>query len=201
MSNHVFVNCPFDDKYLPLLKALLFSLIRIGYEPRLALERSNSAEVRLDKIKQLIEESDFGIHDLSRSKSKTVGEYYRLNMPFELGLDLGFRDYANRKSSKPILILEEERYSTQKALSDLSFADCKCHKGQAEEMVYEVRDWFADIHDPKKTIGPAQLWNEYNEFNSFLLTTLHDSGYNAKTVKRLRIPEFMQYAKEFIAGR
>ncbi len=48
-------------------------------------------------------------------------------MPFELGIDLGCRDYNSEEKYKlkKILILEEEKYSTQKALSDLSFADCK----------------------------------------------------------------------------
>src|SRR5690606_26240878 len=119
---------------------------KIGFNPRISLERNDSGEIRLYKIKELIESSMYSIHDLSRAKASKKGEYFRQNMPFELGLDLGCRDYNSKDQykKKKILILEQEKYSTQKALSDLSFADCKCHKGEAEEIVYEVRNWFAE---------------------------------------------------------
>ena len=145
-EKNIFINCPFDDDYFPLLKPLLYTVKKIGFKPRITLERNDSGEVRLHKIKELLEASKYSIHDLSRAKAKKVGEYFRQNMAFELGLDLGCRDYSKSKilKGKKILILEDEKYSTQKALSDLSFADCKCHKGDAEELVYEVRNWFAE---------------------------------------------------------
>jgi hypothetical protein len=65
-TNSVFINCPFDNEYLPLLKPLLFILIKLGFNPRIALERSDSGEIRLNKILELIESSKFSIHDLSR---------------------------------------------------------------------------------------------------------------------------------------
>jgi hypothetical protein len=36
---NVFVNCPFDDKYLRLLRPLLFTVIYLGLKSRIALER------------------------------------------------------------------------------------------------------------------------------------------------------------------
>jgi hypothetical protein len=53
------------------------------------LERLDSGRPRIDKIISLIKESKYAIHDLSRLKAREAGEYYRLNMPFELGLDVG----------------------------------------------------------------------------------------------------------------
>jgi len=97
-EKNIFINCPFDKEYLPMLKTLLYVIKKIGYNPRIALERSDSGEVRLDKIKELIESSKYSIHDLSRIKSKEVGEYSRQNMPFELGLDLGCRVLVLKKS-------------------------------------------------------------------------------------------------------
>lgn len=41
-ESNVFINCPFDDEYKPLLRALLFSVIDLGFEPRIALERLNA---------------------------------------------------------------------------------------------------------------------------------------------------------------
>ena len=50
-SKNVFINCPLDDEYTPLLQAILFCLIRFGFIPRIATERMDSGEIRLDKIR------------------------------------------------------------------------------------------------------------------------------------------------------
>lgn len=55
-AESVFVNCPFDNQYFPLLKALLFSLIYIGKKPQIS-ETTDSGEVWLNKIKELMLES------------------------------------------------------------------------------------------------------------------------------------------------
>ena len=52
-ETNVFINCPFDDDFAPLLQAILFCVITMGFEPRLATERSDSGETRLDKIREL----------------------------------------------------------------------------------------------------------------------------------------------------
>jgi hypothetical protein len=90
----VFVNCPFDDAYLALLRPLLFTVIYLGYAPRIASERSDSGESRLDKICELIRSCRYSIHDLSRLKAARADEFYRMNMPFELGIDYGARQYG-----------------------------------------------------------------------------------------------------------
>ena len=196
-EKNIFINCPFDDEYFPLLKPLLYTIKRIGFTPRISLERSDSGEIRLHKIKELIESSQYSIHDLSRAKSKKKGEYFRQNMPFELGLDLGCRDYNSDNSfkNKKILILEEEKYSTQKALSDLSFADCKCHKGDAEELVYEVRNWFAE-NGNKNVPSASSIWDGFNEFYADLYLEKSSLGFKSKDIERLPIAEFMSYIDE-----
>ena len=49
----VFINCPFDGEYHSLLRPLLFTIIYLGFTPRIALERSDSLELRLNKIAEL----------------------------------------------------------------------------------------------------------------------------------------------------
>ena len=123
-EKNVFVNCPFDDDFRQLLLGIVFTIIYFGYKPRLSLERADSAESRIQKILELIEESKFGIHDLSRIMSSDKEEHYRMNMPFELGIDYGCQKLKGGKwSQKKILILEKERYRFQKAISDLSGSD------------------------------------------------------------------------------
>jgi hypothetical protein len=55
-ADNVFINCPFDIQYFPLLKALFFALISIGKQPQIS-ETTDSGEVRLHKIKELMLES------------------------------------------------------------------------------------------------------------------------------------------------
>ena len=193
-DKNVFINCPFDEDYKGLLKVLLYIIIKIGLTPRIALERNNSAEVRLVKIKELLEESKYSIHDLSRAKSTTSDEYSRLNMPFELGLDFGCKEYNQdtKYKSKKFLILEQERYSVQKALSDMAGADCKCHKGDAEELVSEIRMWFAE-NGMKNLPSPSNLWDDYNIFYSKLYEDLTSKKFKPKEINNLPIKEFMDY--------
>ncbi len=191
-NEQVFINCPFDKDYLVLLKPLLFTVSRIGFTPRIASERLDSGEVRLEKIKDLIESCRYGIHDLSRFKAKKAGEFFRMNMPFELGLDLGCRNYHTdeRFRTKQILILEEERYSTQKALSDMSFADCKSHKNDSEELVYEVRNWFSECGN-NGLISASSIWDDYNYFYTDLYEQGIEKGFKPKDIDRLPIGEFI----------
>lgn len=60
-GRHVFINCPFDPDYAPLLQAILFSVVYLGFLPRIASENSDSAQVRLQKISWLIENSKYSI--------------------------------------------------------------------------------------------------------------------------------------------
>lgn len=72
---NVFINCPFDDQYQPILRAVIFCTIDLGFTPRIALERLDSGETRVAKIVELIEASKYAIHDLSRLKANRAGEF------------------------------------------------------------------------------------------------------------------------------
>lgn len=68
----VFINCPFDRKYRPLLRALLFAVHDCGFRARSALEIEDSGEVRVHKILRIISESPLGIHDISLRHRQTL---------------------------------------------------------------------------------------------------------------------------------
>ena len=90
---HVFINCPFDERYRPLFEALVFAVLVSGYKARCALEDSDGANIRFDKPRRLIAASPRSIHDLSRTE---IGgnELPRFNMPFELGLAMGAKYFS-----------------------------------------------------------------------------------------------------------
>ena len=74
----VFLNVPFDRTYKPLLEAAVFAIHDCGFIARCALEDDDSSRIRVDKIYDLISESRYGIHDLSRV---TLDHAHRLPRP------------------------------------------------------------------------------------------------------------------------
>lgn len=127
-ERNVFINCPFDEKYGPILHAITFAVHLANLTPRSALEDGDSGSVRLHRIYKLIEDCKYGIHDLSRVDASERGELARFNMPFECGLFFGAARYGSpRQQEKKILVLESDRYLTQKVLSDISGNDPRPH--------------------------------------------------------------------------
>lgn len=163
----VFVNCPFDEAFVPLLQAIAFCIADLGFVPRLAPENADNAANRLGRIIELIRGSRFGIHDLSRCRSTSADEYARMNMPFELGLDHGCARFGEGPlGTKSILILEETRYDYQKVLSDISGWDIEAHGGDYIIAVRIVRNWLVH-HAGAEPIGPAKVQGDYLTFQEW----------------------------------
>ena len=141
----VFINCPFDDDYAPLLQAIAFCATFLGFWPRLAPQNGDNALNRLNRIDEIIRTSKYGIHDLSRNKAKTKGEFSRMNMPFELGIDYGCKTFgAAPLATKCILVLEERRYDYQKCLSDIAGWDIEAHGGDNRWQFAKYADGWCD---------------------------------------------------------
>ena len=190
-ERNVFINCPFDDDYVPLLRALLFTVIYLGFKPRIALESLDSGTPRIQKIVTLIGDSRYAIHDLSRLRAGVAGEFYRLNMPFELGLDVGCRLFgAGRGRTKRCLILETERYRYQAALSDLSNSDIAVHGDEPIRIVSEVRNWLSN-QSGLEAPGPSRIWGAFLEFTSDNFSMLKDRGFSDEDIRKLPISELM----------
>jgi hypothetical protein len=187
----VFINCPFDADYQPILQAILFCILYFNFIPRLTLERSNSREPRLDKIRELIEAAQYSIHDLSRCRANEKDEYYRLNMPFELGLDFGCQQWASEHSAKKFLIFEGEKDSYDKSISDLSGLDIKNHNHKTYEAVVELQGFL--IHDAnaqefnvfsdKHKSGPSAVLSQYEDFLGCYWQRKLEDGYTEAEIK------------------
>lgn len=172
-ESNVFINCPFDDDYVPNLRAIVFTLIYLNLEPQLS-QTISSSNIRINQIKNLIRSCKFGIHDLSRSKgAQVVGELPRLNMPYELGLDIGALEFGNTNlKQKKILILDSEKYHFQKVLSDIAGQDISAHKNEPKTLIRKVRDWIS-VNNEHAVVEPSgTIWIAFNQFTDDLLTTL-----------------------------
>ena len=196
----VFVNCPYDGPYYRLLRPLLFTIIYLGLKPRIALERFDSGEQRIDKIVELIRSSKYAIHDLSRTQASKKDEFYRLNMALELGIDAGCRLFKPGKwSDKKYLILVGEKHKYQAAISDLSGSDVAVHRNDPEEIVLEARNWLNSCCDLSAD-GPSRIWDAFNEFMAFNYKELQERGFSDRDIQRLPVPELMKSMDECVEG-
>jgi hypothetical protein len=197
----VFINCPFDNIYLPLLRPLLFTVSYLGFKPRIALESLDSGQIRLSKIISLIQESKYAIHDLSRLKSQGRGEYFRLNMPFELGVDVGCRLFGSgRHSEKKCLVLEAEHYRYQAAISDLSRSDIAVHANQPIEVTAQVRNWLNNVAHLRAD-GASKIWGHFTEFMTDNYETLKQRGFSDKDIEKLPVSELIGCMQEWLLAR
>ncbi len=163
----VFVNCPFDAEFAPILQAIAFCVVYLGFYPRLAPENPDNATGRLDRIVDLVRSSKYSIHDLSRCKSTGANEFARMNMPFELGIDHGCRRFGpGELAGKSILILEEARHDYVKFLSDISGWDIHAHGGDYQKAVLHVRSWLV-AQPGAVAIGAARIQGKYADFQQW----------------------------------
>lgn len=140
LNRSVFINCPFDDAYLECFEAMVFTVYVSGYEPVCALQDDNFGDVRLDKLKAMIEHCDRSIHDLSRTEISNEG-LPRFNMPFELGLTIGATRYGGvRQRRKRVLVMVRKRYVMAQFLSDAAGQDPHAHEGKPTVVVRLVRN-------------------------------------------------------------
>lgn len=96
----VFINCPFDFEYRPMLDALVFVVHDRGFQARSTLEIDDSGRVRIENIVALIQECCYGIHDISRTELDRANKLPRFNMPLELGLFLGASRFGSPKQRR-----------------------------------------------------------------------------------------------------
>lgn len=192
----VFINCPFDESYFPLLHAIVYSVYRCGFFPTSAMADDNALDNRIDKIFALIERCRYGIHDLSRTEL-SANQLPRFNMPFELGLFFGARRYGNSKQRKKnAMVFEKTRFQYQQYLSDISGVDIKAHTNDVQKVIREVRNWLSTT-SKRKTIPPAPtVIANYEDFLAKLPALTATLGY--KNSNEIPFNDYCQIVEEAI---
>ena len=180
-ERNVFINCPFDDEYKRLFYAIVFAVNDLGFKVKCAKDESNAGKGRIEKIQDLIAECKFSIHDISRVDLDPVNNLPRFNMPFELGLDLGCRQYGRSyHQGKVVLVLETEQYRYQKYISDLAGCDPLAHHDSEEEVIDHVRNWLRMALDPdsEKTPSGYLIYQRYLQFQGDLPSLCASFNWN-----------------------
>jgi hypothetical protein len=143
-NKQVFINCPLDHDFYPLLEAITFSICVCGYKPRFASERVESGRSRLARIVSLIDECDFSLHDISRTELSP--NLPRFNMSFELGLALGRKYSIALGGADGVLILDREPFRYHECFSDISGCDPLAHDDQPGIAMHRIWKWLVS-HD------------------------------------------------------
>jgi len=160
----VFINAPFDRSRQELLRATVFAAVACGCNPRCALEIEDSSSPRIQKIADLIRSCACGIHDLSFMELDPKTRLPRFNMPFELGLFLGAKQFGSgRQKRKHCLVLDSQRHRYQKSMSDIAGQDIACHKGTEKGVITAIGKWLKS-----QSPSPPEIYERYRMFKELL---------------------------------
>jgi hypothetical protein len=163
----VFLNIPYDDDFEDLYLAYTVGLTELGLKLNATLAVPNQG--RLETIIDLIEKSDFSIHDLSRIELSDG--IPRFNMPLELGLAL----YRSRiePGKHRVHIFESHRYRAQRSTSDINGLDPHIHGNTAKGVMVGLRNIF---YQPLDTPTVPQMLDSYNAVKATLPRLRHNAG-------------------------
>lgn len=198
-QRNVFVNCPLDEEYEPILQAVLFCIVHLGFLPRLSVSRADGGEDRLRKIVEHIEASKYSIHDLSRARSSKADEIFRLNMPFELGIDYAFRNSNADHRSKKFLVFEGRRFEAKAALSDLSGCDFEIHDDNYERAIGEVRNFLVNEAGARAD-GKALIISRYHDFGAWYWEKQAAAGSSEADIRDYPTREVLRAMLEWVSG-
>lgn len=181
-NDSVFINCPFDAAYTPILRALIFTIYRSGFLPITAMAEDNALENRLSKIEKYIENCKYGIHDISRIEVSGNG-LPRFNMPFELGIFFGAKRFGNKaQREKNALIFDSERFRYQQFISDLNGVDIKAHSNQPSTAIRKVAEWLSTASKRTTIPGYKIIVDEYSTFEKGLPLIAEKIGFDVTDI-------------------
>jgi hypothetical protein len=196
-ENQIFINCPFDNDYNVLLRPLIFTLLYSGLKPQISTTQS-SAHIRIQNIMELIKNSKFSIHDISRNTALKKGDISRFNMPYELGLDIGCQRFGTKKrKEKKCLILDATSHTYDQSISDISGQDIKAHNNDPKKLIGKVREWLIVVQN-YRLVSASVLWAKYNEFLADMTEVLSMRGFTHDEIKDLSGYEFIQIAQDWV---
>ena len=83
-------------------------------------------------------------------------------------------------------------------LSDLSNSDIKSHNNDPETLVFQIRNWFAEL-GLKKAPSATRIWERFNEFMADFRETRERDGFKDRDLEYMPVPEYLDFIKEWIA--
>jgi hypothetical protein len=175
VNSNIFINCPFDKDYERLFRPLIFTIQVCGFNARSAKERFDTSEIRLEKIFELIDISKFSIHDISRVEIDKNTNFPRFNIPFELGIFVGAKQFGPKNLQRNYLVLDKNSHRFKNFISDIAGCDIAGHSNRIKTLIQEVRNWL--FHNIETNIPGADRINQhYQQFSKKLPLILKELG-------------------------
>ena len=179
-SNTVFLNIPYDEEFGRLYVAYVVGLVYLGLDPQVTLGIPGGKR-RLDRILALIGSCRYSIHDLSRVElDRTAPRTPRFNMPFELGLAVGWA--AIYPSHHEWFLFETVPWRAAKSISDVNGTDPNIHRGTVQGVMRELCNAFVRTQ-PKPSV--PEMLRAYRLVSRQLPETLKTAG--GRTIFEARI--------------
>ncbi len=148
-----FINMPYAPRYERVYLAFIAGLAGFGMAPTAAV-KDPSSRFQLDRIFNLVAESDYSFHDLSyMSLDKIKPRTPRFNMPFELGLAVATARLKNPKHQW--FVFDTQRHRVIKALSDLGGVTVRVHDKSPGSILRCLVN-VLDREDRKPSLGELQ---------------------------------------------
>lgn len=147
----VFLNYPFDHQFKELELALHFPIIAAGLLPVCAKDLSVPDRPRLDVLVEAIRNSQYSVHEFSRSTGEGVANLARMNMPIEMGMAL-FHALESQRAQHRCAFFVPTAHDYKQFASDLAGLDPKCHDNNAEYLLAAVYEWL-------RAVVPTALFN------------------------------------------
>jgi len=168
----VFINCPFDREFEPILDAIIFTIMCCGFSPRSARESERVSTPRIERIKGALFASKYSIHDFTRCRGEGNEGFARFNMPLEFGMAMALRLIeevlqVNEDERHDWLLLVPSGHQYKKFVSDLAGYDPVEYDGTEETVVRAVIKWLwprREIQDQKKELNPGAILYRLDEF-------------------------------------
>ena len=166
----VFINCPFDDEFQPIFRAITFTVFACGFRLRTALELDDGLYPRLDKILNMIGECALGIHDLSRTELDSINIF------------VGAKRFGSEiQEKKRALVLDIEQYRYQKFISDINGMDIREHGADPKRAIVAVRNWLVSVSRRRIVAGPL-LVGAYDSFSAELPANAASAGFDPTSI-------------------
>ena len=198
-NKNVFINCPFDRRYDYFLRSILFTIVYFGFTPQIASQTTDSGEQRINKILSLILKSKYSLHDLSRIRSQRRGEFFRLNMPFELGIDYGCRRISSGYlGKKRFLVLGANPHDYKEALSDLGGVDAKSHHNDPQQAVLALRNWFVEVVHLNNAPCASRIWEKFLDFSEYFYTERKKDGFSRQDLNTMPVREYIASIRHWL---
>jgi hypothetical protein len=129
------------------------------------------------KILDIIEQSKYGIHDISRAGIDRTTRLARFNMPLELGFFLGAKRYGKERDyDKRCLVLDRDRFRYRLFCSDISGQDVRAHNNEPRNAIRAVRDWLSSHRKEVLIPGGGPIFERFEHFRAQLPAQARDAN-------------------------